>query len=117
MDGSALSSLEVGKLDGISTLNNFSISENGITCWKAYGVGEGKTIPWSRLQGMYTDIMATLYQLFIMSRLFDKIWYGFLQFPESWQLLSFNLLSVVVLLLISSHPEKQGYAKTLWKRS
>ncbi|KAK3734700.1 hypothetical protein QZH41_011292, partial [Actinostola sp. cb2023] len=50
VDGSALSPLDVGELEGISTLNNFSFSERGLTCWKAYNVGQGKTIPWSQLQ-------------------------------------------------------------------
>ncbi len=43
-----------GKLEGISTLNNFFYSEEGLTCWRAHEIGEGKTEKWSELQGMYT---------------------------------------------------------------
>jgi len=40
-----------GKLEGVSSLNNFHYGDECLTVWKAYDVGEGKTIPWSQLQG------------------------------------------------------------------
>ena len=40
-----------GKIDGISTLNNFSYDEGGLSMWKAYKIGVGKVIPWSKLNG------------------------------------------------------------------
>ena len=40
-----------GKLEGVSNLNNFHYGEECLTVWKAFDVGEGKTIPWSQLQG------------------------------------------------------------------
>lgn len=39
------------KLVGISTLNNFQFSAKGLTYWKAYKIGEGKMITWSKLHG------------------------------------------------------------------
>ena len=39
------------KLEGVSSLNNFHYGEECLTVWKAFDVGEGKTIPWSQLQG------------------------------------------------------------------
>jgi hypothetical protein len=40
-----------GKLEGISTLHNFSYDVKAITVWRAYDMGKGKIIPWSALQG------------------------------------------------------------------
>ena len=42
-----------GKRKGISTLNNFSYTNNGesITVWRAYNVGKGKTLQWSEVPG------------------------------------------------------------------
>ena len=42
-----------GKWKGISTLNNFSYTNNGesITVWRAYNVGKGKTLQWSEVPG------------------------------------------------------------------
>jgi len=40
-----------GKLKGVSSLNNFHYGDECLTVWKAYDEGEGKTIPWSQLQG------------------------------------------------------------------
>ena len=42
------------KWEGISSLNNYQYNDNGteVTVWKSYDVGEGKTIPWSQMQGM-----------------------------------------------------------------
>ena len=39
------------KWEGVSHLNNFTYKEDGVTVWKAYNIGEGKTILWSQLQG------------------------------------------------------------------
>lgn len=46
------------KLDGISLLNNVGYSKDGITVWKAYSTGPGKTLPLS----MFSDISSS-YQL------------------------------------------------------
>ena len=35
-----------GRWDGISTFNNFLYEESCITVWKAYYIGQGKTISW-----------------------------------------------------------------------
>lgn len=40
-----------GKWDGISTLNNFLFEEENVTVCKAFEVGSGKTILWSKLPG------------------------------------------------------------------
>lgn len=42
-----------GKWDGISTLNNFLFSEDGVTVWKSYDVGEGRKVLWNKLPGTY----------------------------------------------------------------
>ncbi|KAL9977576.1 hypothetical protein ACROYT_G014995 [Oculina patagonica] len=39
-----------GKLEGVSTLNNFHYGNECLTVWKAFDVGNGKTIPWSQFQ-------------------------------------------------------------------
>ena len=43
--------MQAPKLEGISALNNFLFTENGLTYWKAYQMGSGKMITWSNLQG------------------------------------------------------------------
>ena len=42
-----------GKWKGISTLNNFSYTNKGenFTVWRAYNVGKGKTLQWSKAPG------------------------------------------------------------------
>ena len=40
-----------GKLDGISTYNNFSYSDEGLKIWKAYDIGSERKLPWSTMQG------------------------------------------------------------------
>ena len=40
-----------GKLEGVSSLNNFHYGKECLTAWKAFDLGKGKTIPWSQLQG------------------------------------------------------------------
>lgn len=45
------STIPEGKIDGISTVNNFSYQKRGLTMWKAYDIGKGKFIPWSKLKG------------------------------------------------------------------
>lgn len=52
VDASSVSSISTGKLDGISKLNNFSYSNNGLTYWRQYEIGEGKTQKWSTLKGI-----------------------------------------------------------------
>ncbi|KAK3745613.1 hypothetical protein QZH41_003631 [Actinostola sp. cb2023] len=39
------------KIDGVSTLNNFGYTDEKLTMWKAYDIGEGKSITWSEQQG------------------------------------------------------------------
>jgi len=58
-----------GKLEGASNLNNFHCGEECLTVWKAFDVGEGKTIPWSQLQGKKI-FFAYFYQISIFSRAF-----------------------------------------------
>ena len=41
----------LGKLEGVSSLNNLYYGDESLIAWKAYDVGIGKTIPWSQLQG------------------------------------------------------------------
>ena len=42
-----------GKWKGISTLNNFSYTNNEecVTVWRAYNVGKGKSLQWSKVPG------------------------------------------------------------------
>ena len=40
------------KWEGISSINNLSYQDTGVTVWKAYDIGKGKTILWTQLQGM-----------------------------------------------------------------
>lgn len=42
-----------GKIEGVSTLNNFSYEKRGLVTWRAYDIGDGKVIPWSSLKGKY----------------------------------------------------------------
>ena len=44
-------SVTSSKWDGISFLNNFSFSEDGIVTWRAYNVGKGKLVTRKTLQG------------------------------------------------------------------
>ena len=45
----AMSSLPGIKLKGISFLNNFKYTEQGMRVWKAYSIGEGQLIKWGEL--------------------------------------------------------------------
>jgi hypothetical protein len=56
VEGSLNALTEVAKLDGISTLHNFELAKDGLTCWKAYNIGEGKFVSWSAFKGTYTTI-------------------------------------------------------------
>ena len=56
-----------GKLEGVSSLNNFHYGEECLTLWKAFDVGEGKTVPWSQLKGK-KNISRLLFTKFIFSR-------------------------------------------------
>ena len=40
-----------GRWEGINSYNNFLYQEGFVTVWKAYNIGQGKTLPWSQLQG------------------------------------------------------------------
>ena len=37
----------------ISSFNNFLYQEDCVTVWKAYNIGQGKSIPWSQLQDQH----------------------------------------------------------------
>ncbi|EDO33434.1 predicted protein [Nematostella vectensis] len=51
VDASSLRPLSSeAKIDGITKLNNFSLSDKGLTMWRAYDIGIGRTVPWQRLQ-------------------------------------------------------------------
>ena len=39
------------KLAGVSSLNNFQYSEQGITVWRAFQVGPGKLVNQSQIEG------------------------------------------------------------------
>lgn len=39
------------KIEGVSTLNNFSYEKRGLVTWKSYKIGKGNVIPWSNLKG------------------------------------------------------------------
>ena len=41
------------KWEGVSHLNNFSYTNDGVTSWRAYNIGEGKTLLWTQLQGAH----------------------------------------------------------------
>ena len=41
------------KLAAVSSLNNFQYSEQGVTVWRAFQVGQGKLINQSQIEGMY----------------------------------------------------------------
>ena len=41
-----------GRWNEISFLNNFLYQKDCVTVWKAFDIGQGKTIPWSQLQGI-----------------------------------------------------------------
>lgn len=45
------------KLKGISKLNNFKITSDGLTTWRAYGVGDGESIPLCDTTGKYLDYL------------------------------------------------------------
>ena len=49
-----------GRWEGISSLNNFLYLEDSVTVWKAYDIGQGKTISWSQLQGNNYCILPVL---------------------------------------------------------
>lgn len=60
IDASAVRPVETIPIDGISTLYNFSYSEEGLNVWKAYEVGQGKTLTWSDLGGIIYRYMSFL---------------------------------------------------------
>ena len=50
---------QASKWEGVSNLNNFMYKDDGVVVWRAYNIGEGKTMLWSQLKGRVT---ATLRQ-------------------------------------------------------
>ena len=46
-DTTIFNSFNAPKLTGISQLNNFTFSEEGVVARRAYEIGEGKFLPWS----------------------------------------------------------------------
>ncbi|XP_028519078.1 uncharacterized protein LOC114576513 [Exaiptasia diaphana] len=55
IDGTKLTPLTSdSKLEGISTLNNFEVTKDGLICWKAYKIGTGKLVSWSSLTARET---------------------------------------------------------------
>ena len=53
IDAKELNVLSQDKWEGINSLNNFLYKDNGrdVTIWKAYEVGDGKTLKWTNLKG------------------------------------------------------------------
>jgi DNA primase catalytic subunit len=53
VDAKELNVLSQDKWEGINSLNNFLYKDNGrdVTIWKAYEVGDGKTLKWTNLKG------------------------------------------------------------------
>ena len=50
IDASIIKPVETIKIDGISTLNDVLYKDQGLTVWKAYKIGKGKTLLYSDLQ-------------------------------------------------------------------
>ena len=48
------------KWPGISKLNNFEFSSDGVRVWRAYQVGEGKFFPWSEFEGTFYPLYLSL---------------------------------------------------------
>lgn len=48
------------KLAGVSFLNNFQYSEQGVTVWRAFKVGQGKLINQSQVEGTHTCTLVFL---------------------------------------------------------
>ena len=48
------------KWPGISKLNNFEFSSDGVRVWRAYQVGEGKFFPWSEFEGTFYPLYLPL---------------------------------------------------------
>lgn len=62
-----------GKLPGVSSLNNFHYGVECLTAWKAFDVGEGKTTPWSQLQGKIYFMLAFTKFLFSRASFFFQV--------------------------------------------
>ena len=41
------------KWEGVSHFSNFSYTNDGVTSWRVYNIGEGKTLLWTQLQGAH----------------------------------------------------------------
>ena len=48
------------KWPGISKLNNFQFSSDGVRVWRAYQVDEGKLSPWSEFEGTFYPLQLSL---------------------------------------------------------
>ena len=48
------------KWPGISKLNNFQFSSDGVMVWRAYQVAEGKLSPWSEFEGTFYPLHLSL---------------------------------------------------------
>lgn len=47
------------KWEGVGSINNLSYQDTGVTVWKAYDIGKGKTILQTQLQGMDKTFLLT----------------------------------------------------------
>ena len=45
------------KWPGISKVNNFEFTSEGVKVWRVYQVGEGKLLPWSKFEGKIATTM------------------------------------------------------------
>lgn len=52
------------KIAGVSYLNNFQYSAQGVTVWKAHEVGQGKLLSQSEIEGTYNSLAALRTQAF-----------------------------------------------------
>lgn len=51
VDAAGISAIQGIKLPGINLLNNYKYDTKNLTVWKAYEVGKGKPLEWSKQQG------------------------------------------------------------------
>lgn len=51
VDAAGIQTIQGIKIDGINSLNNFKYSDKKLTMWKAYDIGQGKTLDWSKQKG------------------------------------------------------------------
>lgn len=46
--------------DGVSFISNIQYSESGVKVWRAYGIGKGKSLPWSTFDFTDEDVLPSL---------------------------------------------------------